>query len=202
MRYCAYTLVAGMLIMLAACGGSAPTGGVQPTQPAPTSSAPAPPTAQPTAAPAPAPSTAAPAPAATVVPGGNATPGAPALTPSGQPDTGAGDGILVVYHKSGGIAGVDETLTIYADGRVVLQTRSGQEKTAQIADSEIDPLLTLLSSAEFAALKPQYRAPGADQITYEIKLPGGPTITTMDGAQNPTVLNEVLQALEQLSRRI
>ncbi len=55
------------------------------------------------------------APAATQSP---ATPALPATTAT------PGDTLFIRYHRSGGIAGVDETWLIYADGRVEHTGRS------------------------------------------------------------------------------
>jgi len=106
--------------------------------------------------------------------------------------------VLISYHKSGGIAGVDETLTVYADGTIELHTR-GDTITAQADPSAIQALQKLLDSPEFAALQVPIQPPVADQFIYELTVPGQPkAIVATDGADNPPVLRELIGALEQL----
>ena len=175
--------------LLAACGGGVtgsppPTLGptVQETLPA----APAQP-AQPTAA------AAAPTAAA-------ATPTA-ALPPTAATQAGAAN-LLISYYKSGGIAAVDETLSVYADGKTELRGKSGIVST-QADPSAIQALQKLLSSPEFAALQVPVQQPGADQFVYELTLPGrGKPLVVTDGADIPTVLRQLIDMLEQLKKQV
>src|SRR5205085_5796856 len=122
-------LLLPLVYLLAACGspaaGSAPpTLGplardmpiAAPTQPAQPTAAAAAPSPQPTAVIAPAPQA---APTAT--------------TQAADAD------LLISYHKSGGIAGVNETLAVYTDGKIELRTRGGTS-TAQADSSTITTL--------------------------------------------------------------
>ena len=113
-------------------------------------------------------------------------------------------GTLVVYHKSGGIMGMDETLTVAADGTLTLSSRIGGSKSAQASPSALRRLTELLGSAEFAALPPLAETIGADLFVYEISVGGSaqPTVVTMDGVQNPAVLDQVLAELEQLCGQV
>jgi hypothetical protein len=114
----------------------------------------------------------------------------------------AADAILISYHKSGGFAGVDETLTVYADGTTELLTQ-GNTITAHADPSAIAALQKLLDSPEFAALQVPMQPPGADQFSYELTLPGqAKPITVTDGADNPPVLRELIGALEQLKDQV
>jgi len=113
---------------------------------------------------------------------------------------GAND-IVITYRKTGGIAGIDETMTVYADGKLTLTSRGSAVKQAQATPAEIDQLRQVLGSDDFARLEATYQAVGADLFTYMLIVPSGPTprtITTMDGAQNPPVLDQAIAALEQL----
>jgi hypothetical protein len=190
------TLLILFLLLLAACGSAAtqappaaPTGVPQATTLPPTA-APLP-TGAPHATELPAP-TDAPAPT-------NAAqqPSTPAAT---APATGQSQGgVLVVYHKSGGIAGVDETLTVYADGRFELTDKRGATQTGQAGQAALDDLKQLLAGPEFAALDTKYQASGADLFTYKIEVPGaGKTVVTMDNAPTPPVLAQAIEKLEGL----
>jgi len=181
--------IAAIVLGLAACGGT-PGGATGPTTTQPTAVG-TPPTAppEPTKAPRPA-----------------AEPTATKLAqPTSAPQpTSVGDSALVIYHKSGGIMGLDETLTVHADGTLVLESRDGSTKTAQVQPKQLDKLRELIASPEFAQLQAQYRAMGADLFTYDITVPGGRPghVVTMDGAENPSVLEQVIQELNRLRQAV
>jgi hypothetical protein len=119
------------------------------------------------------------------------------IPPTATSQAGAAN-LLISYHKSGGFAGVDETLTVYDDGRIELRDKRGST-SSQAAPSDIQALQKLLTSPEFTALQLPVWPPGADQFVYELTVPGrAQPIVTVDGADNPPVLREVIGALEQL----
>src|SRR3954471_10332823 len=70
--------------------------------------------------------------------------------------------LLISYHKSGGSAGVNETLSVYADGTVELRDKRGTTSTNKADPGAIQALQKLLASPEFAALQLPMRPPGAD----------------------------------------
>ena len=185
-------LLALTAILLVACGASgAPTGGSAPTQTTAATMPPAAPTQppEPTTQAAPEPTTA---------------PAAPSPPKPSKGDTGSpsGDlkGVLVIFKRSGGIAGVNETLTVYDDGRIAFAGRD-HESTAQIAPDQLSTLRQLLASPEFAALNSRYPAMGADLFIYSITTPTGgkpQTVVTMDGAKNPPILDQVLAEMGKL----
>jgi len=100
--------------------------------------------------------------------------------------------------------GLDETLTVRADGTLELQSRGGNTKTARVQPSQLDKLRELIASPEFAQLKAQYQAMGADLFTYDITVPGGRPghVVTMDGVENPPVLEQVIQELNRLRQAV
>jgi hypothetical protein len=176
------TLIA--LGLLAACG-SGTTGGAQPapsaeatqSTPAPAPTQPPVPTAPPTQAPAP--------------------------TGMVQTSTGSTDDILVTYHKSGGFAGIDETLTVHANGKLDLHSRAVGDKTAQVDPSELRELRKLLESPEFAGVQLPAPPVAPDQFVYELTVMGSAQpIVTADGAQDPPVLRQVIGELEKLRARV
>lgn len=174
----ARVLLLALVYLLAACGGGA-TGSASPTlgpilrdTPLATPTQPALPTA------------AVVAPSATI-------------RPTAATRVGAAN-LLISSHKSGGIAGVNETLTVYADGTTELRSKSGAI-TTHADSSAIQALQKLLSSPEFAALHVPMQPPVADQFIYELTLPGRTKpIIVADGADNPPVLRELIDMLEQL----
>lgn len=145
-------------------------------------------TVAPTPAPAPTPS---PAPTS-----------APAPTSPGAPTSGVvASDVLIIYHKTGGIAGIDETLTVHGDGRLDLVSRTGSVSHDNATPDEINQLRQALDSDDFAQLAPSYSAVGADLFVYTLTIPNGPaprTVTTMDGVKNPPVLDQAISQLEHL----
>jgi hypothetical protein len=170
-------ILVALMLILAACGAAPATGGTSP------------------------------APAPTAVPSPRPTPASEptaALSPAASPNAGertvgpAGAEALVVYHKTGGIAGIDQTLTVYADGRIELKRRNDQ-RTGQATATALAELKQLLGSPEFTGLGGRYPAQGADLFSYDISVPTtGQRVITMDGATNPPALDQAIAALEQL----
>lgn len=113
----------------------------------------------------------------------------------------AAETLLVALTRSGGIAGINETITVYANGQVELRSRNGQTRIDQASPTDLEALRQLLASPALAQADSRYQANGADLFTYELTLPGSGkprTITTMDGAPHPEVLSLLIAELEQL----
>lgn len=181
------------LVLLVRCGQVAPTT----TQPSPTSSAP---TSAPTSVTQPSPTTASASPTIATT----ATTAAPSPSSiSVSPTSDQAQEILVVFHKMGGIAGLDELLTVYDDGRLELR-EGGTVKNARIPAADLSRLRELLNSQAFAALEPRYEAEGSDLFTYEVtvwKDGQKRTIISMDTAQHPRVFDQVRAELDALIDR-
>jgi hypothetical protein len=123
---------------------------------------------------------------------------APVPTSTGEP---LPADVLAIYHKSGCFQGVDEKLIIRTDGVLIFTGTHGAAQQAQVAANQLTALQTLLAQPEFAQLQPLYQAMGADLCVYTItaRHNGQPfSVTTMDGAETPEFLQQVLQEIEQL----
>lgn len=139
----------------------------------------------------------APQPASTPVSAPTAAPGASA-TPAPAPTAGAG-APLVVYHKSGGIMGLDDTLTVNADGTLAMKDRKGTPSSGQATAEQLARLNELLGSADFAAVSASYPAAGADMFVYDIQVPAqGKTVKAMDGSEFPQVVHDLIGVLEAM----
>ncbi len=129
------------------------------------------------------------------------TPNATAPAPTRAVQTPVADEVLVTYHKSGGIAGIDETLVVHQGGLLELTTR-GAQKIAQADEPMIQPLRRMLEQKDFSELAPRYQAAGADLFTYTITARdangNAKTVTTMDAAKHPAYLGQLIAMLEQL----
>jgi hypothetical protein len=92
-------------------------------------------------------------------------------------------------HVTGGIAGLDETWTLAADGTVT--GPNGESGT--ISDADLAALRAAIEAADFFALDPSYLPADTccDRFTYEVTLSEGSrtnTVTTIDAAEAPQAL--------------
>lgn len=114
--------------------------------------------------------------------------------------------VWLEYERSGGFAGFQDRLTIYADGQAVLN-RKGLETTFRLVAEDMARLKATLTSAGFASLNETYLPadPCCDRFAYIIRYAdpegGKPhSVTTMDGTVPPELV-PVLEALSNLINR-
>ncbi|WP_238016565.1 hypothetical protein KZZ52_10970 [Dactylosporangium sp. AC04546] len=120
------------------------------------------------------------APSATTAPSESPTAGeAPSPTASAA--------TLVAFTRTGGIAGVNDRLTVAQDGSYTIQTRSGT-KTGKLAPQELAALKQALGSVDFTKI-PNVNANNgtvADGFTYSV-IYNGREIVAEDGAIPPAL---------------
>lgn len=111
--------------------------------------------------------------------------------------------VWLEYERSGGFAGFQDRLTIYADGRAVLN-RKGLVTTFQLTPQEMERIKGQFTTANFMGLNENYLPADVccDRFTYVIRYadPAGGkphSVTTMDGAVPPE-LAPILEALNNL----
>ncbi|MCC7353450.1 MAG: hypothetical protein IT330_06800 [Anaerolineae bacterium] len=111
-------------------------------------------------------------------------------------------GLLLVYERSGGIAGVQQVYEIHADGRVVTKDdRQAASTTIQMDAASVKDLVMAIERAGFFDLKETYLPINkcCDRMTYRITVYRngvGKSVTTMDGVENlPESLVQVQTAL-------
>ena len=130
-----------------------------------------------------------------------ATPGSSPLASPLEPQP-VPQGSSIIYHRSGGIAGTDETWKITLDGTVTHQGQSAgspeQLTTAQMAE-----LTAAIRAANFISLEDSYVPQNTccDRYTYEITVTLGgqsKTVTTIDAS--PTAPAELTQLIDTLNR--
>ena len=108
-------------------------------------------------------------------------------------------GVLAEYRRTGGVAGLDDRLTVYADGRALL-VRRGQRSDLVLTQGQLNSLAALLEGAEFRSLKRRYspERSGYDLLEYEVRYKGK-AVRMSDGAVPPSLeplldeLNEVIR---------
>lgn len=102
--------------------------------------------------------------------------------------------------RSGGIQGKTETLVVGADG--TLQLRNGDingqvVKTAQAPQAQVDSLSAVFASSEWQQLAPKHGRQLPDGFAYTVSA-GNKQVQTYDGAQNPPLLDTVLNQFNAL----
>jgi hypothetical protein len=95
-------------------------------------------------------------------------------TPIGGNETHNG-GVLVDYHRTGGIAGFDDHLTITGNGATVVTTRNVQKQYV-LSSKELNDLVALFESTGFSSLNqqdlPMVKVTGNDFFVYSIEFRG------------------------------
>jgi len=111
-----------------------------------------------------------------------------------------GDTLFIRYHRSGGIAAMDDTWLIYASGRVEHSGR-GSGHPLQLSASQLVSLTAAAQSPEVAALQDSYVPADTccDRFLHEITLTLGgqtKTVRTLDAAPDePPALTNLLNVL-------
>ena len=108
--------------------------------------------------------------------------------------------VLLVFHRSGGFAGLVQQWTLYTDGRIEMPGGTQQ----QVDISQIQSLRDVIQAADFFALAESYVPADAccDRFTYTItvQMDGQTkTVTTVDDApKQPAQLTAVIEAITTL----
>jgi len=81
----------------------------------------------------------------------------------------AAPGVVMNYHRTGGIAGVDDRLVVFDNGYAVLSTKTSSHDF-QVSTPELARIIRLFESSDFNSLEGNYtvRHTGADLMQYRI----------------------------------
>ena len=101
-------------------------------------------------------------------------------------------GLLVAYHRSGGIAGFDDQLSVWRSGLAAHTARNGVVRVFRLSAEELAELADALAAADFPSLKPKYlpKFPVSDGFTYTLTHVGK-TVVTADGAVPPALVTPI-----------
>lgn len=96
--------------------------------------------------------------------------------------------IFLDYHRTGGVAGLDDRLVVFDNGAAIVSTKTVSREIVLNA-TDIDRISNLFAQAQFSMLQNNYPAPhgGADLIRYSISY-HGKTVTTEESAVPPALL--------------
>jgi hypothetical protein len=131
--------------------------------------------------------------------GGASGPGAdpaPSTSPSASP---AGD-VLVTFARQGGLAGLDDRLTVRADGSYTLARSGLSPRPGRLAPEDLARLRQVLDAARLAHIpSPTGNPPVADGFTYRIRY-GEREVLARDG-DLPEELRPAIEVLNEILAR-
>jgi hypothetical protein len=121
---------------------------------------------------------------------------------SGSAAGAAATGTLVTFTRTGGFAGFKDTLVVGKDGSLTLTDKMGSIKKGTATAGDVQRLNGLLTSSAFKTLAPSYAASGADHFTYTVAVPGGVTLSMMDGATAPAIWTSLITEFDGLYKLV
>jgi hypothetical protein len=94
--------------------------------------------------------------------------------------------LLVAFHRTGGIAGFDDRLSVARSGLATHTPRGSVARVFRVPAADLSELRDALAAADFPALDDEYlpEVPVADAFTYTLTHVGR-TVVTSDGAIPP-----------------
>ncbi len=111
---------------------------------------------------------------------------------------------MIIFERSGGIAGVQETWRFFGDGRAVREERrKGAREQMQLSADVVNDAVQRIVEGGFMDLAEEYVPdnPCCDRFTYRLTVVSGgtvKTVTTMDAAAQPPALAEALAIVNGL----
>jgi len=121
------------------------------------------------------------------------------LSEKNQTEFPVGEGAVLVYKRSGGLAGLEEAFTIYEDGRLT----SNNEREWQADAQEVEELLEEIEELGFFEMDGTYipKDQCCDRFSYELSVLDGEevfTVRTIDAA--PGAPNELWFVLDKVQQ--
>jgi hypothetical protein len=114
---------------------------------------------------------------------------------------GAGSSDLVVFQRSGGIAGVGDRLTVDSHGVALLTKRGGRQSQATLSQQELNQLKETLAHADFQSLEPEYlNANARDSFLYTVSY--SCRVVRADETSVPGQLRPVIDQLTTLESHV
>jgi len=115
-------------------------------------------------------------------------------------EAGVGESAVIVFKRSGGFAGIDETWTIFSDGTV----KGPGGELRNVDPAQVQAVLDMAQTADFINLADSYVTLDTccDRFFYSVTIRQGgevKTVSTMDDAPNqPDSLLQVMNAIGEL----
>ncbi len=118
------------------------------------------------------------------------------------------EGVVIVFERSGGLAGIHEVWRFYEDGRVIkTEPRRSVTKETQLPRGAVQEAVERVIKAGFLDLTNEYMPANrcCDRFTYRLTIVykgSVKTVTTMDGAEQPPALARALEVVNALIDQI
>lgn len=106
------------------------------------------------------------------------------------------------YGRSGGLAGLSDTLTLEPDGHATLSTRRFGRRSVTLRRAELEEVERALAPVDLAKLDDEYSPPVSvadgfsESVTY-----GGETVSAQTGGDEPDKLARLMGTLSGLVER-
>jgi len=117
------------------------------------------------------------------------------------------NGAHITFQVSGGIAGIQDVLTIDSNGQAQLQRRGAIVGSTSLSSDRVQEFLALFSEGDFFALRPGYPAPRPipDGLDFTVTFQdNGRTqmVVTSTGGTPPAELMDIVRRLERLRQEL
>lgn len=110
------------------------------------------------------------------------------------------DSILIYYHKSGGFAGVNDSLTIYKNGNVHF-TQKAQRREFKMDSLRMGNLHQVLNNIDFQGLRSEYLASRRARDLFEHEIIYGQYNIRMQDTAIPESLESLVTLLNQIVQK-
>lgn len=109
--------------------------------------------------------------------------------------------IVLDYHRTGGIAGLNDRLVIFGNGAAVFSSRT-TNRELMLNQTDLDRLSAIFTDAQYSMLEGNYtlRHEGPDLIHYSVTY-RGKTVNTEDSAVPPS-LQTIIDDMNRLVSRV
>ena len=105
----------------------------------------------------------------------------------------------IEYRRTGGIAGVDDRITVTREGLIEVHDRQGRHTSAQLSSGDLKELESLLAGWKKLVSPPREHAT-ADAFNYSLSY-DGVTVTAVEFSKVPEAFNLVRKRIEGMAER-
>lgn len=105
--------------------------------------------------------------------------------------------VVVDYHRSGGVAGVDDRLVIFDNGAAVVATKT-TSRDIFLNASEISGIYSLFDEAQFSELQANYPAPRGSADLFHYSISYNNKTVMMDESAFPARVNPILNRMDNI----
>jgi len=116
------------------------------------------------------------------------------------PAPSASPAAVIEYRRTGGLAGIDDRITVSPEGLLEVRNRQGRRTSAQLSPGDLKELESLLSGWQKLAAGVPHEPVTPDAFEYSITH-DGVTISTVEFSHAPEAFDLVRKRLEGMAER-